>query len=145
MIREFAVTTDLLAFKMQLATISIFVILIPLIFKLYLMKKTENKIFEDSVLRPIFYLVPVFIGTFLIILVAGAGGRYVFGHSVLDNVGLGFLIPQTFDYTFYYKHYPISFLAEKMTEPIGIVITFIIFLILIIIPFRRKSSNKVQL
>ena len=141
---EYAVTTDLLAFKIQLTIVGSFILLVPLIYKLYLMKKTDVKIFDESIWKPIFYLAPLLLGTSLILLVAGAGGRYVFGHSILDNVGLGFLIPDKFDYTFYYKHYPISFIADKMTQPIGILITLIILLVLIIIPFRRKTKNSID-
>lgn len=141
---EKAVTTDYLAFKIQLTTVALCILIVPLIYALYLYKKAENKIFDESIIKPIFYIFPVLLGMSLILLVAGFGGRYVFGHSVLDNVGLGFLLPTTFDYTFYYKKYPISFLADKMTQPIGIIITFIILLVLVLIPFK-KSSNKIQL
>lgn len=138
---EYAVTTDLLAFKIELTIVASFILLVPLIYKLYLIKKTGVKIFDNSILKPIFYLAPLLLGTFSILLVAGAGGRYVFGHSLFDNVGLGFLIPEKFNYTFYYKHYPISWLADKMTQPIGILITFVIFLVLVLIPFKRQSEK----
>lgn len=139
---ELAVTTDMLAFKIQLTTIAFVILSIPLVYKLYLIKKTDYKLFQNSVVIPFFYLLPVVVGTFLILLVAGAGGRYVFGHSLFDNMGLGFLIPQTFDYTIYYTHYNISFIAQKLTDPIGVFLTFIVLLALILYPFLRKNSSK---
>ena len=142
---EIAVTTDLLAFKIQLTMVAFCLFSVPLIYKLYLMKKANGKIFENSILIPIFYLLPVLLGTALFLLIAGAGGRFVFGLSILDYVGLGFLSPEQFVYTFYYQHYPISFIADYMTQPIGIILTFILFLVLAIYPFRRKNLKNNQI
>ena len=55
----------------------------------------KKDVFNDNpIIVPILYVLPLFISTFLIVIIAGAGGKYVYGHSILDIVGLGWLLPK---------------------------------------------------
>lgn len=136
-----AVYTDFLAFKIQLTIITTFVLLSAFIFKMHLHKNIKIPIFKESKTIPLFYLFPLFLGTFMILIIAGEGGRYVFGHTVFDNVGLGFLVPKAFDYSFYYGSNILSFPQNLLVGPVGLIILIIVFFGVLIYPFKKMKSS----
>jgi uncharacterized membrane protein len=87
-----AVSSDLLAFKIKLTIYVFFLLLTPLLLKVYMSYLGED-IFGKSRIIPLLYLVPIVISAVLTILISGAGGRYTYGHSILDTLGLGYLLP----------------------------------------------------
>jgi len=89
---ETAVSSDLLAFKIRLTIYVFFLLLTPLLLKLY-MTYLGEEIFGKSRIIPLLYLFPIVISAFLTIMISGAGGKYTYGHSILDTLGLGFLLP----------------------------------------------------
>ncbi|MHA2099140.1 MAG: hypothetical protein ACW99A_10665 [Candidatus Kariarchaeaceae archaeon] len=90
---ETAVSSDLLAFKIKLTIYVFFLLLTPLLLKVY-MAYLGKPIFGESRIIPLLYLVPIVISAVLTILISGAGGRYTYGHSILDTLGLGYLLPE---------------------------------------------------
>ncbi|MCE7735113.1 MAG: hypothetical protein GPJ54_09565 [Candidatus Heimdallarchaeota archaeon] len=87
-----AVSSDLLAFKIKLSIYVFFLLLTPLLLKVY-MAYLGEEIFGKSRIIPLLYLIPIVISAVLTILISGAGGRYTYGHSILDTLGLGYLLP----------------------------------------------------
>ncbi|OLS23055.1 MAG: hypothetical protein HeimC2_27950 [Candidatus Heimdallarchaeota archaeon LC_2] len=87
-----AVSSDLLAFKIKLSIYVFFLLLTPLLLKVYL-NFLGKPIFGESKLIPLLYLLPIMIAAVLTLLISGAGGRYTYGHSILDTLGLGYLLP----------------------------------------------------
>ena len=89
---ETAVSSDLLAFKIKLTIYVFFLLLTPLLLKVY-MHFLGQPIFGESKVIPLLYLLPIMIAAVLTLLISGAGGRYTYGHSILDTLGLGYLLP----------------------------------------------------
>lgn len=139
-----AVNTDMLAFKIQLTIIVTFIFVSAVLVKIYLNKIVKIQIFNDSKIISLFYLFPVLLGTFIILIIAGAGGRYVFGHTLFDNVGLGFLVPQSFDYSFYLSSNTLSFPFDILVGPIGVIILLVIFVIALFLPFKKHVTKLVD-
>lgn len=90
---ETAVSSDLLAYKIKLSIYVFFLLVTPLCLKIY-MHFLGHPIFGESKVIPLLYLLPIMIAAVLTILISGAGGRYTYGHSILDTIGLGYLLPE---------------------------------------------------
>ncbi len=90
-----AIENTLLEYKVRLSIYTLFVLLTPLILKTYVGWRYHAHIFDRKhIILPILYLIPIIIGAALTAIIAGTGGKYVYGHSILETFGLGFLIPQ---------------------------------------------------
>ncbi len=101
-----AMNNKFISFKVQLSLYLFFILLVPIMLKVYVALVHGRSIFgartgNDSPdsqsltykIPPILYLFTLAICTFLAMLIAGTGGKIVYGHSILDSLGLGFLIP----------------------------------------------------
>ncbi len=99
-----AVNNPYLAFKVQLTIYLFFILLVPFMLKLYVGIVHHKSLFGTEKggnppnpyplsyrIPPLLYLFTLSISAFLSILIAGAGGRFVYGHSLLDVLGLGSL------------------------------------------------------
>ena len=90
---ESAMSSEILAFKVKL-TIYVFCILLsPLLLKVYMSIIAKKPIFGESRIIPLLYLSPMAVAAFLTMIISGAGGRYTYGHSILDTLGLDWLFP----------------------------------------------------
>ncbi|MHA2091650.1 MAG: hypothetical protein ACW98K_12410 [Candidatus Kariarchaeaceae archaeon] len=90
---ENALSSEILAYKVKL-TIYVFCILLsPLLLKIYMVAVVRRPVFGESRIIPLLYLTPMAVAAFLTMLISGAGGRYTYGHSILDTLGLGWLLP----------------------------------------------------
>ena len=81
-----------LTYKLQLTFYLLSILISPIIQKGYLKWKYNRNVFEISRLMPVIYILPIFIGTCLIILIAGAGSSFANGYTVLEKVNLDFLV-----------------------------------------------------
>ena len=86
-----AVESDLLALKIIFGIMLFFMIFITSSFLFYYSFKKID-IFENNInfYQYIFMTLIIWVIT---IIIAGLGGLYVFGHSLFDNIGLGFILP----------------------------------------------------
>lgn len=90
-----AINIPLLEFKIRLTIYVFFLLMSPLFFKFYIGVVYQKDVFNDNdLIVPILYTLPLFISTNLIMVIAGAGGKYVFGHSILEIIGLGWIFPK---------------------------------------------------
>ncbi len=101
-----AVNNKYLAFKVQLSIYLFFILLVPIMLKLYVGIVHKKSIFGTERggvppnpypvtyrVPPALYLLTLAICAVLAVLIGGAGGKLVYGHSVLEEFGLGFLLP----------------------------------------------------
>ncbi len=101
-----AANNPYLAFKIQLTIYLFFILLVPIMIKLYVGLVHQKSIFGTEKgglppnpypwtfrVPPALYLFTLAISAFLAVLIGGAGGKFVYGHSVLEEFGLGFLLP----------------------------------------------------
>lgn len=88
-----AVTVPLLQYKIMLSIYGFFILLAPLVLKLYLSLGPKKPVFSGSRIIPILYIIPIVIAAVMMVLISGAGGRYTYGHSILDPLGLGWALP----------------------------------------------------
>ncbi len=90
---EAAVSSEILLFKIKLTIYVFFILLSPFGLKFYMALFVKKPIFGRSRIIPLLYLTPMAVAAFLTMLISGAGGRYTYGHSILDTLGLGWLLP----------------------------------------------------
>ncbi len=103
---DVSVNNPYLALKVQLTIYLFFILLVPIVIKLYVGIVHQKSIFGSEKggippnpypwsyrVPPFLYLSTLAISAFLAVLIGGAGGKFVYGHSVLEEVGLGFLLP----------------------------------------------------
>jgi hypothetical protein len=129
-----------IAIKIQFSILAFFILIVPILFRFYTNSLHKEMLFEKYLTRPLFYTIPIAIGTFLILIIAGEGGIYVFGHSLFDNFGLGFLIPKELDMTKYYCCFT-SFGIDGYTSSFSYVFAFLLlFLFLLIFPYLNKKT-----
>ncbi|MHA2503612.1 MAG: hypothetical protein ACXAE3_12165 [Candidatus Kariarchaeaceae archaeon] len=88
-----AVENELLAFKVKLSIFVFFILIGPILLKAYLGLIKNRAIFGYGRIIPVLYILPQLAAAILTVLISGTGGRYVYGHSILDNIGLGWLLP----------------------------------------------------
>ena len=89
-----AINNELLEFKVRLSIFVFFLLLAPIFMKTYIGIVYDQTIFNNkSPVIAILYLLPLIPAAVLTMIIAGAGGRYVYGHSIVDTFGLGFLLP----------------------------------------------------
>ncbi len=89
-----AINNELLEFKIRMSLFVFFLQFAPIFLKTYLGIAYKRNIFNNqSKIIPILYLLPLLPSALLTMVIAGAGGRYTYGHSILDTFGLSFLLP----------------------------------------------------
>ena len=116
----------------------------PIYLKLYLNKIGNGEKIYNKFAYIISYIIPISLGTFLVLIIAGAGGRFVFGHSLFDNVGLGFLIPDSFNYLTYTSNFKLDFISEILFSLQGIIILSFLLIILLGFPFYKEKSERIK-
>lgn len=93
---EPAINNVLLEYKIRLSLYAFVMLFPPLVQKTYIGLKFRQCLFtRKSILVPLLYLFPLAISATLTSILAGVGGKYMTGHSILETFGLGFLIPET--------------------------------------------------
>lgn len=90
---DVALSNEILAFKVKMTIWVFFILLAPLLLKVFFSVKLRKPIFYKSRIIPILYILPLIISAGMIMVLSGAGGRYVYGHSILDTLGLGWIFP----------------------------------------------------
>ncbi len=91
---EPAINNTLLEFKVRLSMIAVLILFIPVFLKIYVGVVYKKHLFTtESYIPGIMYLIPLVIAAPLTAIVAGAGGVYVYGHSILQTFGLGWILP----------------------------------------------------
>lgn len=91
---EAAINHEILEFKVRLSIFAVLLLFIPVVLKTYVGIVYKRQLFTNkSIVPAILYLVPLIIAAPITVVVAGAGGVYVYGHTVLDLIGLGWIIP----------------------------------------------------
>lgn len=89
-----SINNDLLEFKVKLSIYVCFLLITPIFLKVYIGLVYKRNIFNNkSRIIPLLYMFPLIPSAIMTAVIAGAGGRYVYGHSILDTFGLGFLFP----------------------------------------------------
>ncbi len=88
-----AISSEVLSFKVQMSIYAFMLIISPLALKVFIWRKYNKSIFNGSKIIPVLYIIPLLIAAAQIMVLSGAGGRYVYGHSILDTIGLGWLFP----------------------------------------------------
>ena len=89
-----AINHEMLEFKVRLAIFVFFLLFGPIFLKTYFGLVYKKNIFNNkSRIIPLLYLTPLIPAAIMTMLIAGAGGRYVYGHSILDTFGLSWLLP----------------------------------------------------
>lgn len=90
---EGALTQEILTFKVKLTIYAFFMLMSPLGLKLLLSIKYQKSIFSVSKIIPLLYITPLLIASVQIMLLSGSGAMYLYGHSILDTLGLSWLYP----------------------------------------------------
>lgn len=90
---DVAVSQEILSFKVKLSVYAFLLILAPLGLKVFIWLKYNKSIFNGNKVIPVLYILPLLIAALQIMVLSGAGGRYVYGHSILDTLGLSWLFP----------------------------------------------------
>jgi uncharacterized membrane protein len=137
---ENAIRQDLLAYKIRISLIIYFVMISPIFMKLYASSIRESKIFGSSIAVSCLYTLPILVSSFLTLLVASAGGKYTFGKSIFDNIGLEFLIPETVNKPEVKD--PITYLEEISIGNGFLIVTMLLLIILILAPLFIFSKNN---
>lgn len=89
-----SINNELLEFKVRMSIYVFFLTFTPIFLKTYFGIVYKKNIFNNkSRVIPLLYLLPLIPAAILTAIVAGAGGRYTYGHSILDSFGLSFLLP----------------------------------------------------
>lgn len=139
---ENAINQDLLAYKIKLSVYIYFIMLSPIFLKLFASSIFNDKVFGESIIISILYLVPLLIANILTLIVAGAGGKYTFGRSLFDRIGLNFLIPKTIEKP--QTNEPITFIDQTSITNNFLILTFIIFLFLLFSPIIVLKGKKIK-
>lgn len=89
-----AINHELLEYKVRLSIFVFFLLIGPISLKTYFGLVYKKNIFNNkSRIIPLLYLSPLIPAAIMTMIIAGAGGRYVYGHSILDTFGLSWLLP----------------------------------------------------
>jgi hypothetical protein len=124
----------------RISLIIYFVMISPIFMKLYASSIRESKIFGSSIAVSCLYTLPILVSSFLTLLVASAGGKYTFGKSIFDNIGLEFLIPETVNKPEVKD--PITYLEEISIGNGFLIVTMLLLIILILAPLFIFSKNN---
>ena len=127
----FAANQPILSFKIRMAMVLFFVLLSPIMINIYSTKLLKSTLFEDERFFTIFYILLLFVGTLIILIIGAAGGYYVYSHSFFDTIGLGEyfpeLIPKNLKQNIYDSYNPSIF-------------GFILYFIMITFPFILRKK-----
>ncbi len=92
---EPAINNTLLEYKVRLSLYAFVLCFTPIFLKTYIGIVFRRNVFtNESYILPILYLLPLVVAAGLTSVVAGTGGKYVYGHSILEIFGLSFLLPE---------------------------------------------------